>query len=223
MLYSKVGIIPNRRPLHAENMILAIGLGNPGNQYEKTRHNLGREILLAFAKKHEFAEPLPDPKLKALIAQGSIAGQKYILVAPETFMNKSGEAAKLAARQFKAKPEQVFVVHDDADIPFGNTKLSFNRDSAGHKGVESVMRALGTKKFWRFRVGIGAPQSRIPQKKFKDRKGKKPKHIPAEQLVLKKFTPAEETIAKKVRAKTIGALGELAKEPPEKVMNHYNK
>lgn len=204
-------------------MLLAIGLGNPNKEYEGTRHNIGREIVIQFVKKHSFPELQEQKKLKAIVSQGSLAKQKYILIAPETFMNKSGEAAKAARLLYKAKPEQIFVIHDDVDIPLGNTKLSFDRDSAGHKGVESVMRALGTKKFWRFRIGIGAPRPAIPAKKLKDKKGKPPKHTPAEHLVLRKFSPSEEAAIKKVRIKTIGALGELATEPPEKVMNHYNK
>lgn len=157
------------------------------------------------------------------MTEGKIGKEKFVLVAPETFMNKSGEAVKKAQLLFKTKPEKIFVVHDDADIPLGRTKLSFNRDSAGHKGVESVMRALGTKKFWRFRVGIGAPLSHIPQKKLKDRKGKMPKHTPAEDIVLKKFSPVEDAIMKKVRTKTVAAIATLGNDTPEKIMNSYNK
>src|SRR3989344_2184123 len=213
-------------------MILLIGLGNPGKEYEGTRHNMGRDIVLAFAKKHGFLAKAEDQKLKAVVFEGKLGKEKYVAVAPETFMNKSGDAAKKAQLAYKPKLDRVFVTHDDADIELGRTKLSFNRDSAGHKGVESVMRALGTKKFWRFRIGIGAPQlkglSLRGERKWgqwstvKNRK-KKVKHIPAENLVLKKFSPAEELAAKKARAKTVSALGELAQNPPEKVMNHYNK
>lgn len=203
-------------------MILLIGLGNPGGEYQGTRHNVGREIVLAFLKKHELDEARENPRVKALTSEGKIGKEKFVIVLPETFMNKSGEAAKKAALMAKIKPERVFVVHDDADIELGRTKLSFGRDSAGHKGVESVMRGLGTKKFWRFRIGIGARQPHATLKQRKDKKGKI-KHVPAEDLVLKKFSPPEEALMKKVRLKTVGALGELGEEPPEKVMNHYNK
>ena len=207
-----------------------MGLGNPGREYEGTRHNMGREICLAFAKKH-FDAPAPNVKLKALATEGRLGKEKFAVVLPETFMNKSGEAAKKAKLLFKPKLEKIFVVHDDADIELGRTKLSFNRDSAGHKGVESVMRGLGSKKFWRFRIGIGTPEAKgvslRGQRKWGDwsawRNKKKMKHTPAENMVLKKFSAAEAALTKKVRAKTIGALGELANDPPEKVMNHYNK
>lgn len=203
-------------------MILLIGLGNPGASYEGTRHNIGREILLAFAKKHGFNGFSEDKKMKALVAVGKIGKESYALLLPETFMNKSGEAAKKAKLAWKAKPERIFVIHDDADIEISRTKLSFNRDSAGHKGVESVMRGLGTKAFWRFRIGVGGKQPATPLKKRKDKKGKI-KHVAAETIVLKKFSPAEESGIKKARAKTLGALAELSTDSPEKVMNFYNK
>ncbi|MBI2097130.1 MAG: aminoacyl-tRNA hydrolase [Candidatus Sungbacteria bacterium] len=212
-------------------MILLIGLGNPGKDYEGTRHNIGRDTVLAFIKKHGFGAPTPNEKLKALLSEGKLGKERYIVILPETFMNKSGQAAQKAQLAFKPKPDRIFVVHDDADIELGRTKLSFNRDSAGHKGVESVMRALGTKKFWRFRIGIGPPQpknlSLRGQRKWGDwstvKNKKKRKRIPAEDLVLKRFSPAEESLMKKARLKTVGALGELTNDPPEKVMNHYNK
>jgi len=214
-------------------MILLIGLGNPGKEYEGTRHNVGRDTVLAFIKKHGFDKFTTNDKMKALVSEGKIGKEKITAILPETFMNKSGEAAKRAQLGLKIKPERIFVVHDDADIELGRTKLAFNRDSAGHKGVESVMRGLGTKKFWRFRIGIGNAQpkniSLRGERKWgdwstvKNKKKRKQKHILAEDLVLKKFSPADETTIKKVRAKTVGALGDLAADPPEKVMNHYNK
>lgn len=203
-------------------MILIIGLGNPGKEYEGTRHNIGREILIQFSKKHELGSFSENAKIKALSAEGKIGKERYVLLLPETFMNKSGEAAKKAKLVWKAKPDRIFVVHDDADIEIGRTKLSFNRDSAGHKGVESVMRGLGTKAFWRFRIGVGGKQPTTPLKKREDKKGKT-KHIAAETIVLKQFSPVEESGIKKARIKTVGALAELSSDSPEKVMNSYNK
>lgn len=211
-------------------MMLLIGLGNPGKEFDGTRHNVGREILVSFVRKHDFNDLAEDPRLKALAAEGKAGKEKIVVVLPQTFMNKSGEATKKAAALAKAKPERIFVVHDDADIELGRTKLSFDRDSAGHKGVESVMRALGTKKFWRFRIGIGAAQPKGLSLRGERQRGdkrtlkkKRGKHTPAEDIVLKRFSPAEAATMKRVFAKTVGALGELAMEPPEKVMNHYNK
>ena len=120
-------------------------------------------------------------------------------------MNKSGQSVAPAAKFFKIKPKNIFVIHDDADIALGRAKLSFGRSSAGHKGVESVMRALKSKDFWRFRIGIGGKRD-----------------MPAEKLVLKKFSPEEIKLVKKIVKKTIGALEKTIKEGPEKAMNEYN-
>ena len=109
-------------------------------------------------------------------------------------------------RFFKIKPNRAFVVHDDADIALGSAKLSFGKNSAGHKGVESVMRALKTKKFWRFRIGIAGKRN-----------------IPAEKLVLKKLTKIELNVISKIRDKTIKALSLLPEMKAENIMTGYNR
>ena len=121
-------------------------------------------------------------------------------------MNKSGNAVAPAARFYKMKSRDVFVIHDDADILLGRAKLSFGKRSAGHKGVESVRRALGTWDFWRFRIGI--------QKK---------KRVDAMKLVLQKFTPDEARSVKKIIKKTLAALAKAVAENPEKAISEYNK
>lgn len=185
--------------------ILFIGLGNPGGQYEKTRHNVGREILMRWAAK-TFGLARVDfefnKKLNALVAKN----KRSVAVLPETFMNKSGNAADAAMRFLKAKPRDIVVVHDDADLELGRVKLSFNRRAAGHKGVESVKRALKTWKFWRLRIGI--------QKK---------KRIDAMRLVLQKFTPAEEVMLKKTQRKIFEGLNIILADGPERAMNFINQ
>lgn len=158
---------------------LIVGLGNPGKEYENTRHNAGRIMAQELVKKHkgEF-----KASKNALIFEGKIAGIKTIILLPETFMNNSGKTLKDWGK--KIKPENMLIINDDVDIPIGNFKLSFGKHSAGHKGVESVMRALGSINFWRLRIGV-APKS-----------GKK---VPALKLILKKFTPAEQLLLKKVK------------------------
>ena len=140
------------------------------------------------------------------MAEGKIGKEKITLLLPETFMNKSGTVLGIAARFYKLKPSCVFIIHDDADIQFGRAKLSFAKRSAGHKGVESVIRALKTKDFWRFRIGIGGKRD-----------------VPAEKIVLKKFTPAEKRIVKKVTARTVEALMNAIEQGPEQAMNTYNQ
>lgn len=186
-------------------MILIIGLGNPGDKYKNTRHNIGREIVTLLADEMQ-AEFRFEKKWNTEIAEASLGSQKIVLALPDTFMNKSGTAIGAIARFLKAKPPDILVVHDDADIALGNAKLSFGKRSAGHKGVESLMRALKTREFWRFRVGIAGR-----------------KNIPAENLVLKRFTPDEIRMMKKIIKKTIEALGTAITEGPEKTMNTYNQ
>lgn len=187
-------------------MFLVIGLGNPGQEYKNTRHNIGREIVASFAKKHGFNEGAYDKKINALLSQGKLEKAKVILALPETFMNKSGAAVGALVSYYKIKPALVFVAHDDADLPIGRMKISFARNSAGHKGVESVMRALKTNEFYRIRVGIGQ------KKKTKD----------AMDIVLKKFTPKEELEIKKIIKKAAEALFCAITESPEKAMSLYN-
>lgn len=187
-------------------MILVIGLGNPDKKYEGTRHNVGREIVMAFGRREEFPEFRFEKKWNALISEGKIGKEKIALLLPDTMMNASGKAIAPAARFYKAAPAKIFVVHDDADITLGSAKLSFDKHSAGHKGVESVIRALKTRAFWRLRIGIAGRRD-----------------IPAEKLVLKKFTPDEQRLIKKITARTHDALTALAVEGPDRAMNEYNK
>ncbi len=193
---------------HHINMLIIAGLGNPGEQYEETRHNLGRETVLALAKTQEKEFHL-EKKWKAEVCEIKIGKAKAVLLLPNTFMNKSGAAVAPAARFFKVKPKEIFLIHDDADLPLGRAKLSFGKHSAGHKGVESVIRALKTRDFWRFRLGIAGRQSAS-------------RRIPAENLVLKKFIPDEFKLAKKIVKKTIVAIEVAATDGPEKAMNSYN-
>lgn len=182
-------------------MILFVGLGNPGGQYEKTRHNIGRETLVRWAKKNGLPDFEFNKKLNTLVAKN----KQCVIALPETFMNKSGNAAGAASRFFKIKPDAIVVVHDDADLEACRTKLSFGRRAAGHKGVESVKRALKTWKFWRLRIGI--------QKK---------KRVDAMKLVLQKFTPAEEAVQKKINKKIFNGLDAILSDGPERAMNFLN-
>lgn len=187
-------------------MILVVGLGNPGDAYRGTRHNVGREIAVAFGRKADLPRFHFEKKWNAEITEGKFGKEKIAVLLPDTMMNRSGTAAAAAAKFYQVKPANIFVVQDDADIAFGNAKLSFNKRSAGHKGVESVMRALKTRAFWRFRIGIAGKRD-----------------IPAEKLVLKKFAPEEARIINKVIQRTIDALVRTIVEGPDRAMNSYNK
>ena len=115
------------------NVKLIIGLGNPGKKYEKTRHNIGSKAI----------DELRFLNLK-----------NVVLTKPQTFMNESGKTVKNLLKNYKTKPDNLIVMHDDIDLPIGKIRIVKNRGAAGHKGVESIIKALGTKNFIRFRIGI---------------------------------------------------------------------
>lgn len=186
-------------------MKLITGLGNPGPEYGGTRHNIGRETLHALQEEWGFADFRLEKKWNAEVSEGKVGKEKVVLLLPNTFMNKSGNAVGSALRFYKVKPKDFFVIHDDADIILGSAKLSFGKHSAGHKGVESVLRALKTRDIWRFRIGIGGKRD-----------------IPAEKMVLKKWTPDEKRIVKKIMNRTLEAAETAMKENAERAMNTYN-
>ncbi|OGD31352.1 aminoacyl-tRNA hydrolase [Candidatus Azambacteria bacterium RIFCSPHIGHO2_02_FULL_52_12] len=190
-------------------MYLVIGLGNPGDEYKNTKHNIGREIVEKWAKKNDLGDFAFDKKHNALVAQGKIDKEKTVAALPETFMNKSGLAVFALASYYKVKPVQIFVVHDDIDLPVGRIKLSFAKNSAGHKGVEHVTKYLKTTAYWRVRIGIGS----AAKKKTKQ----------AMDVVLKKFSAKEELDIKKAVKKALEALTSAVAESPEKAMSIYNQ
>ncbi|MBI2644434.1 MAG: aminoacyl-tRNA hydrolase [Candidatus Wildermuthbacteria bacterium] len=156
---------------------LIIGLGNPGKQYEHTRHNAGFMALDALAAKFEFPECKLHKKSESLISEGRIDGADVLCAKPQTLMNNSGLAAKLLYAKYKIlNTKYLVVVHDDIDLPLGQLKISFASGSAGHKGVESIIEQLGTKDFIRIRIGI-QPLAGKPED--------------VENFVLRKFTPQE--------------------------------
>lgn len=177
---------------------IIVGLGNPGAEYEGTRHNLGRMVLDAFVKKNDWAEWQEDKKLKALVASGKVGKNKASLIKPETFMNKSGEAVKSLIKSKKAA-ETLVVIHDDLDLPLGKIKISFNKSSGGHRGVESVIKAVKTEEFIRLRLGISGETA---SGKIKKPQGEE-KVISS---ILGEFKKSEEDELKKVIKKSAIAL-----------------
>jgi len=139
----------------AVNMKLIVGLGNPGGKYKDTRHNVGFEVAARLAKK--FATAQPRAKFQGEIVEATIAGQKALLLTPLTFMNASG-ASVLATRDFyKIENENVLVVCDDFALPLGKLRLRPKGSSGGQKGLEDILRRLGTEEVPRLRIGIGIP------------------------------------------------------------------
>ena len=130
-----------------------VGLGNPGEEYAQTRHNTGRMVVDAFRKKNDFPEWVGDKSAKALVSKGVWGKDKVTLLMPDNFMNVSGKSVALFVKNAK-EAERTMVVYDDLDLPFGSMKISFNRSSGGHRGLESIIKALKTGAFARLRIGV---------------------------------------------------------------------
>lgn len=136
-------------------MKLIVGLGNPGKEYEKTRHNVGFMVLDALHDSWTL-----NKKFNAEIAEQILNDVKVILAKPLTFMNASGEAVQTIAHFYKIKPEDIIIVHDDKDIPFGTVKVQKERGDAGHNGVRSIVEHLKSNSFTRVRVGTASENKR---------------------------------------------------------------
>ena len=133
---------------------MIVGLGNPGSQYEKTRHNVGfRSIELLAGKLRTKIDRL---KFKALIRSVDYKGQKLLLVEPQTFMNLSGAAVSALASYYKVKPERILVIFDDISLPVGRIRVRKDGSAGGHNGIKSIIQSLGTDQFPRVKVGVGA-------------------------------------------------------------------
>lgn len=155
---------------------LIVGLGNPGPEYEKTRHNIGFIAADRLAGRLKAPWEL-DAACTAEVAQAKLRKDRIIIAKPQTMMNGSGKSVRALIRKYKARSEHITVIHDEIDIEEGKFKRSFGRNSAGHRGVESIIKALKTKDFWRLRIGIHP-------------KGAK-KKVDAIKLILAPLKPAE--------------------------------
>ena len=133
---------------------LIVGVGNPGPQYEKTRHNIAWMLLESFPL---FQHSTWKGKFKGLYAETTLAGEKVYALKPQTFMNLSGESVQPFAAFFKLNPSEILVIHDELDIPFGQVHFKMGGGLAGHNGLKSIAQHLGTDQFARMRVGIGRP------------------------------------------------------------------
>lgn len=138
-------------------MKIIIGLGNPGKQYEKTRHNAGF-LALDFLRAHfDFETFHRETRFNAELSIGTIQGEKYILSKPDTFMNRSGTTVKGLLNFYKLEPKDIIVIHDDLDIAPGTQKTTLSSRAAGHNGVQNIIDEIGTQDFFRIRLGIGRP------------------------------------------------------------------
>jgi PTH1 family peptidyl-tRNA hydrolase len=172
-------------------MYLIVGLGNPGTEYERTRHNAGFMVLDEFAEQHGFPEFRLSKKHSSLVSEGFLGKNKVVLAKPQTFMNNSGPAVRSLLSNTSQLP-RLIIVHDEIDLPLGAVRLSRGSGSAGHKGVDSIIQTLGTKTFARIRIGI---------------QPKKGKPDDVEAFVLKPFLAEErETLKTSMEAATRSLL-----------------
>jgi PTH1 family peptidyl-tRNA hydrolase len=189
---------------NARSQALIVGLGNPGAEYASHRHNVGFRIVEAVARAHQL--PFTRRKERARVAEGKIAGQRVVLAKPNTFMNLSGRAAGRLSRTFDVPPERILIIYDDLDLPLGRLRLRPEGGSGGHKGMRSIIEALGTQSVARLRVGIGRPPGRID---------------PAD-YVLEPFTADEQSILEEVVQEAVAAVECWLAEGIDVAMDRFN-
>ena len=172
---------------------LIVGLGNPDEEYQNTRHNVGFMFLDYLAKKIDANDFAEDKKSNALVSKSKIEKNAVVLVKPLSYVNKSGEVVSKIAKFYKVKPANIIVVQDDLDIEFGSFKNSFEKNSGGHKGIESIIKTLKTNKFYRLRIGTSVRAL----EKAREQSDKK-RDAFVMDFVLAKFSPKDQGMIKKM-------------------------
>lgn len=190
-----------------------VGLGNPGGEYEHTRHNAGRMAVQTFAEESGLPEFAVNKPKKSLVTKGVLDGEKVECVLPETFMNKSGGAVVGFVKSVKAA-QKLIVVYDDLDLPLGTIRISFGRSSGGHRGVESIARALKTKNFIRVRIGV----SRATKKGA----AKKVSMDETVDFILAPFKKAEQEVVDDALTRACGAIQTIISHGIDRAMNQFN-
>ena len=186
---------------------LIVGLGNPGAEYEQTRHNAGFWLV------DNLANSLPNARLQresgfdAMVAKTIIGGNQLWLLEPQTYMNRSGQSVGAIARFYKIQPDEVLVVHDELDLPPGAAKLKKGGSSGGHNGLKDITSALGTQDYWRLRIGIGHPRTLNLNQPVADFVLHRPRR--EEQLLI------EEAIEKALRVIPTAVAGDFTKATME--------
>lgn len=180
--------------LSQSKTVLIVGLGNPGKEYDDTRHNIGFSCLDAFTAANEFDSWIEKKDLKCLVATARLGDTHTIAIKPTTFMNLSGEAVQAVAHFYKIPAEKIIVVHDELDIPFGQVRLRTGGSAAGHNGLKSVIGAIG-EGFGRVRIGIGP---------------KEPEQMDTADFVLQKFSKDQQAHMTELTREVSAILSEFA-------------
>ncbi len=195
-------------------MKLILGLGNPGPQYQNTRHNFGFLALDQFRSEVGFSDWQENAKFKAVLSEGEINGEKLILAKPQTFMNLSGQAVSALANFYKIETTDIWVIHDDIDLPLGSLRIASGSGAAGHNGIRSIIECLGTKDFARFRLGISPAKKSFLSSLFG--------RMPSEKFVMQNFSGSEKEIVSGMTKKTASALMAALSEGIDKAQNQFN-
>jgi len=184
---------------------LLVCLGNPGKDYENTRHNIG--FMAADELEKRSGVRLNKLRYRALTGEVRIAGQRVLVLKPQTYMNLSGEAVKLAGGFYKIPPERVLVISDDVSLPLGKLRIRAGGSAGGHNGLKNIIQHLGTDQFPRIKVGVGAPAH--PEHEMVD-------------WVIGNFTPAEKKVVAEAVDKALDAVECLIEKGVQEAQNKFN-
>jgi len=185
-------------------MKLIIGLGNPGEKYAKTRHNIGFRAISKLAK--EFSIKADQLKCHSLVGEGFYNNEKIILAQPLAYMNKSGKAVKSLLNEYDLKLEDIIIIYDDLDLDIGEIRIKRKGSSGGHNGLKSIINNLKSKDFIRIRIGIGRPPTGFDIAKY----------------VLDYFNDEEEMVIQETLVEIVEAVKVIKNDSVEKAMNNHN-
>jgi len=189
---------------------LIVGLGNPGQKYDRTRHNIGFEIIDALAKSFPDVSLVVNKRFQGETGEFRNAKERTVLLKPTTYMNKSGQSIRAVLDWYKLEPSAVLVVYDDMDLPTGKLRMRLSGGAGGHNGMKSIIAHLGTKEFPRLRVGVGSAD------KSSDPDGAVVSHV------LGRFSPEDRKIVDAVIPMAVDAIDLSLRKGVERSMNLYN-
>jgi len=189
---------------------LIVGLGNPGQKYDRTRHNVGFDLVDRLAKSWSISLA-EQRKFQGIVGEGfAFPGRKVRLLKPLTYMNRSGQSIRAVTDFYKLPPTSVLVVYDDMDLPVGRLRMRLSGSAGGHNGMKSAIAHLGTQDFPRLRIGIGAPKPATPEQKD------------TVSHVLGRFSPDEQKLLEEIMRLAEGAIELSLKDGVSKAMSLYN-
>ncbi len=186
-------------------MYLIAGLGNPGREYVGTRHNVGFEVADAICAKYDIK--LNKEKFRAVFGDGRIAGEKVIVVKPQTYMNLSGEAIREIADWYKIDDEDIIIIYDDVSLPVGKLRIREKGSAGGHNGIKNIIYQLQSDIFPRIKIGVGAPEH---------------KDYDMKDYVLGHFSDEETKVLIKAAICAASAVEEIIRNGAKSAMNQYN-